>query len=100
MDPVLRDILNDGIRKHVGKKQYSIYDENGSGNKGEYKRLQEEQKAIGWDNLLRGKYSKLWITLQKWYANKQKVKEQQEEQRQLDEDNIRKPSNPPKKRKK
>ena len=85
---VLQNILNKGIRQHVGKKKYSIYDENGRGNVGEYKRLQEEQKAIGWDNLLRSKYSKLWKSLQKWYANKQKVKKQQEEQRRQDEDNT------------
>ena len=70
---MLHDILNEGIRQFVGKKKYSIYDENGRGNVGEYKRLQEEQKAIGWDNLLRGKYSKLWRTLQKRYTHKQKV---------------------------
>ena len=74
----------------MGKKQYSIHDENGSGNKSEYKRLQEEQKAIGWDNLLRGKYSKHWRTIQKRYANQQKVKRQQEEQQQSEEDNIKK----------
>ena len=63
----------------MGKKQYSIYDENGRGNEGEYKRSQEEQKAIGWDNLLRGKYSKHWRSIQKRYAYKQKVEKQQEE---------------------
>ena len=76
LDPVLHDILNDGVRQHVGKKKYTIYDEHGSGNKGDYKRLQEEQKAIGWDNLLRGKYSKYWRSIQKRYASKQKVKKQ------------------------
>ena len=63
------------------------------------KKLQEEQTAIGRDNLLRGKYSKLWRSLQKRYANKQKVEKQQEEQRRQDEDNIEKPSTPAKKKK-
>ena len=44
---MLHDILNEGIRQFVGKKKYSIYDENGRDNVGDYKRLQEEQKAIG-----------------------------------------------------
>ena len=35
LDPVLHDILNDGVRQHVGKKKHTIYDEHGSGNKGD-----------------------------------------------------------------
>ena len=68
LDPVLHNILNKGIRQYVGKKKYPIYDENGRGIGGDYKQLQEEQKVIGWDNLLRGKYLKLWRTLQKRHA--------------------------------
>lgn len=76
----------------MGKKKYIPYDENGRGNVGKYKRLQVEKKAIGWDNLLREKYSKR-------YANKQEVKTRQEEQRQKEEDNNEKISTTQKKKK-
>ena len=85
---MLHDILNKGIRQFVGKKKYTIYDKDGRGNRGEYKRLQEEQKAIGWDNLLRGKCLKLWRSLQKRYIDKQKVKQRHEEQRRKDKNNM------------
>ena len=65
LDPVLHDILNESIGQFVDKTKYSIYNQDGRGNVGEYKQLQEEQKVVGWDNFLRGIYSKLWRTLQK-----------------------------------
>ena len=41
---------------------------------------------------MRGKYSQHWRTIQKRYANQQKVKKQQEEHRQSEEYNIENPS--------
>ena len=46
----------------------------------EYWQLQRNQAAIGWDNLLRGKFVKDWRKLNRVYLRKQKAIRKQEEQ--------------------
>ena len=80
MDPVLQDILLDGVTKHLTRTRQTKYVVNGSstqqtddywdcicqvqgdqertteGQEDEYWQLQRNQEAIGWDNLLQGKF--------------------------------------------
>ena len=81
MDPVLLEILLDGVTKYLsgirqtkhgvgGKRQQKasywdcIREVNGQEippeEEDEYWQLQRNQEAIGWDNLLRGKFAKDW----------------------------------------
>ena len=97
MDPVLLEILLDGVMKYLsgteqtkyvvgskGKKKPDYWDRirtvNGDtpGNKEhKYWQLQRNQDAIGWDHLLRGKFAKDWRKLNGVYNRK--LKETQEE---------------------
>ena len=70
MDPVLHDILRDGIQKYLGGEEQTRYVVNDPEDCG-YGRLQENQTAIGCDNLIRGKYSKHWRRIQRNYEQKQ-----------------------------
>ena len=45
----------------------------------EYSQLQRNQAAIGWDNLLRGKFVKDWRKLNGAHLRKQKAIQKQEE---------------------
>ena len=50
--------------------------------------LQKNQQAIGWDNLLRGKFSKDWRKLQHTYRQKKKnIYRQTKQQQKRQEDN-------------
>ena len=69
MDPVLHDILRDGIQKFLRGEKQTKYIVNDPEDRG-YWRLQENQVNIGWDNLLRG-YSKHWRRIQQKYKQKQ-----------------------------
>ena len=73
MDPILYDILNDGTRKYLGGMDQTPYDILGPASRGDYGKLQQQQQCIGWDNLIRGKYSKLWRSIQRKYTTKQRV---------------------------
>ena len=42
---------------------------------GIYKNLRDEQIVIGWDNLLRGKFSKEWRKQQKAYKTRQRLQD-------------------------
>ena len=105
MDPVLLDILMDGVQKYLtgtrqtkyivgsnGKRKPSYRDRirefNGDTpeqtepdkTEHDYWQLQRNQEAIGWDNLLRGKFAKDWRILNGQYNRKQN--EQRKEQRE------------------
>ena len=45
----------------------------GQTNMERYQLLIDEQVVIGWDNLLRGKFSKQWKLQQKAYINRRKI---------------------------
>ena len=86
MDPVLLYILLDGVTKYLtgtrqtkyivsnSKKQQTDYwnhihqatgqqKRTTEGEEHDYWQLQRNQEAIGWDNLLRGKFAEDWIKL-------------------------------------
>ena len=81
MDPVLLEILLDGVTKYLtgtrqtkyivgsSRKQQTDYwdrirqvtgQETMTNEEHDYWQLQRNQEAIGWDNLLRGKFAKNW----------------------------------------
>ena len=70
LDPTLHDILRDGIGKYLGGKEqttYKVEDPDGIG----YCVLQKNQAETGWNNLIRGKFSKHWRILEQKYTKKQ-----------------------------
>ena len=131
MDPVLLEILLDGVTKYLsgirqtkyvvgGNRQQKasywdcIHKVNGqeipSEEEDEYWQLQRNQEAIGWDNLLRGKFAKDWSKINRVHNKKlnniqrdhdriqqaeQKRREAEEQQQNLYWD----PTRPTKKRK-
>ena len=65
MDPVLHDILWDGLGKYPGGLDQTTYNKAGLASSGKYfLQLQKNQMEIGWDNLIQGKYSKHWRIIQ------------------------------------
>ena len=75
MDPKLIDILKEGITAYFKGDSVSNTMLRVRGQEG-YKRydlLIDEQTVIGWDNLLRGKFSKQWKIYQKAFANRIKL---------------------------
>ena len=94
MDPVLQDMLLDGVSKYLtGTRQtkYIVHrssthqpdywdrirqvrgdqERTTEDQEDEYWQLQRNQAAIGWDNLLRGKFVKDWRKLNGVYLRKQ-----------------------------
>jgi hypothetical protein len=75
MDPKLCDILQEGLLLYFeGKSVLNAMIRIG-GQEG-YKRhdlLIDEQTVIGWDNLLRGKFSRQWEIQQKAYTTRRKL---------------------------
>ena len=53
--PILQDIALDGITKHLEDRQPDPYRY-----PEEYHMLVQAQNSIGWDNFLKGRFSKLW----------------------------------------
>ena len=106
MDPVLLDILLDGVTKYltgtrqtkyiVGsnrKKRPDYWDKirqiNGDtpeNKEHDYWQLQRNQDAIGWDNLLRGKFAKDWRKLNGEYNRKQNENQQKEIREEQEEE--------------
>ena len=110
MDPVLQDILKGGVTKHLegtqqtkcivnskSKPRNDYLDQirqfrgkSAKTNKVEtddYWRLQRNQEAIRWDNLLQGKFSKDWRKLRRNYTKKKKAScKQHEQQRKQQEE--------------
>ena len=102
MDPVLQDILLDGVTKYLTGTRQKKYIVNSSstqqtdywdricqvqgdqertteGQEDEYWQLQRNQEAIGWDNLLQGKFVKDWRKLNGVHLRKQKAIRKQKE---------------------
>ena len=79
MDPVLHDTLRDGLRKCLGRHEQSRYNTDGLANSDEYWQPQKNQKEIGWDNLVRGKYIKHWRIIQHNFSKKNKDKRNHQE---------------------
>jgi len=75
VDPVLCDILKEGLMTYFLGECMSVAMLRIRGKKGmkRYKQLIDEQLVIGWDNLLRGKFSKEWKLQQKSYKNRQRL---------------------------
>ena len=82
--PSLYYILYNGVAKYIGdrsnktkvlKKTWKLATDrrrqrdgtNTNTNLQNFSMLQKEQQEIGWDNLLRGKFSKKWKEIQKWH---------------------------------
>ena len=106
MDPVLLDILLDGVTKYLtGTRQTKyivgsnktkrpdywdkIREVNGDtpeNKEHDYWQLQRNQDAIGWDNLLRGKFAKDWRKLNGEYNRKQNENQQKEIREEQEEE--------------
>ena len=131
MDPVLLEILLDGVTKYLSgtrqtkyivgssrKQQTSYWDRirEASGivippnEEHAYWQLQRNQEAIGWDNLLRGKFVKDWRKLNGVYnrklkdiqREKDKVQRERKQRREVEEQQRNPywdPTRPTKKRK-
>ena len=73
IDPILHDILRDGVGKYIGGNDQTLYDEDGPANSKQYFHLQQtQQDIIGWDNLIRGKFSKHWQLIQREFTQTRK----------------------------
>jgi hypothetical protein len=75
VDPRLCNILQEGLLTYfngesVTNAMLRIREQEGYGR---YDLLIEEQTVIGWDNLLRGKFSKQWKIQQKAYVTRRKL---------------------------
>ena len=101
MDPVLMEILLDGVTKYLSgtrqtkcimgssrRKQTSYWDRIRAASgveippheeEHDYWQLQKNQEAIGWDNLLRGKFAKDWRKLNGAYNRKLKDIQQEKD---------------------
>ena len=109
MDPVLLEILLDGVTKYLtvtrqtkyivgsnGKKKPDYWDKirqvNGDtpeNKEHDYWQLQRNQDAIGWDNLLRGKFAIDWRKLNGEYNRKQNEHQQKTVQSHRAQEEIR-----------
>jgi hypothetical protein len=100
VDPVLCDILKEGLMTYFMGESMAIAMFRIRGQEGmeRYSLLIDEQLVIGWDNLLRGKFTKQWKIQQKayktrrrlknpaLYARKQRKKKREEEKREKSND--------------
>jgi hypothetical protein len=77
VDPKLCDILQEGIMTYfMGEcMTNTMYRLRGQENMERYSLLIDEQLLIGWDNLLRGKFSKQWKTQQRAFKNREKLRD-------------------------
>ena len=69
MDPRLHDILRDGLSKYFNGEEQTAYKTPGTKI---YHQLQTNQRDIGWDNLIRGKFSKHWRIHQQEFTQENK----------------------------
>ena len=76
IDPRLCDILQEGIITYFNGESVSNTMIRIRGQEGyeRYELLIDEQVVIGWDNLLRGKFSKQWKIQQKAYTTRRKLR--------------------------
>jgi hypothetical protein len=76
IDPRLCDILQEGLLTYFNGDSVSSSMLKIRGTEGyeRYDLLLDEQTVVGWDNLLRGKFSKQWKTQQKEYTNRRKLR--------------------------
>ena len=109
MDPVLLGILLDGVTKCLtgirqtkyivgsNRKQKPDYwdricqatGKTQANEEHEYWELQRNQEAIGWDNLLRGKFAKDWRKLNGVYNRKLKEIQEKTEKAHREQEKIR-----------
>ena len=110
MDPVLLEIFLDGVTKYLtgtrqtkyivgsSKKQQTDYwdqicqvtgQETTTNKEHDYWQLHRNQEAIGWDNILRGKFAKDWRKLNRVHHRKLKDIQQQKEKVQREQKKIR-----------
>ena len=75
VDQKLCDILREGLMTYFNGESVSatMLRLRGQDDMGRYKLLIDEQMVIGWDNLLRGKFSKQWRIQQKAFIFKRKM---------------------------
>lgn len=98
MDPVLHDILRDGMHKYLNGHEQTFYAVDYPAERG-YRRLQESQRAIGWNNLLRGKYSTHWRRIQRRYKQDQSSTRTSQPQSEPSPQSTKlKPNRPPKRK--
>jgi hypothetical protein len=76
IDPRLCDILQEGLLMYFNGDSVSAAMIRIRGQEGyeRYDLLIDEQTVIGWDNLLRGKFSKQWKIQQKAYTTRRKLR--------------------------
>jgi hypothetical protein len=76
IDPRLCDILQEGLLTYFNGESVSNATIRIRGQEGyeRYDFLIDEQTVIGWDNLLRGKFSKQWKIQQKAYTTRGKLR--------------------------
>ena len=109
MDPVLLEILLDGVTKYLtvtrqtkyivgsnGKKKPDYWDkicqvnvDTPKNKEHNYWQLQQNKEAIGWDNLLRAKFAKDWRKLNGEYNRKQNENKQKTVQSHRAQEEIR-----------
>jgi hypothetical protein len=75
IDPKLCDILQEGIMTYFRGESVTttMLRIRGQEGMGRYSLLIDQQTVIGWDNLLRGKFSKQWKIQQKAYTVRRKL---------------------------
>jgi hypothetical protein len=76
IDPRLCDILQEGLLTYLNGESVSnaMIRLRGQDGYERYDLLIDEQTVIGWDNLLRGKFSKHWKIQQKSYVTRRKLR--------------------------
>jgi hypothetical protein len=76
VDPKICDILQEGIMTYFNGESVTTTMLRLRGQEGmeRYDLLIDEQTVIGWDNLLRGKFTKQWKIQQKAYTVRRKIK--------------------------
>ena len=109
MDPVLLEILLDGVTKYLTGTRQTKYivgsnrkpkpdywdricqaaGKTPANEEHEYWQLQRNQEAIRWDNLLRGKFAKDWRKLNRVYNSKLKEIQEKTEKAHREQEKIR-----------
>jgi hypothetical protein len=75
VDPLLCDIMKEGLLTYFKGESVTnaMFRLRGQPTYKRYKLLIDQQMLIGWDNLLRGKFSKQWKIHQQSYLNRKKL---------------------------
>jgi S-adenosylmethionine:tRNA-ribosyltransferase-isomerase (queuine synthetase) len=76
IDPRICDILQEGLLTYFNRESVTNAMLKIRGQEGyeRYDLLIDKQTVIGWDNLLRGKFSKQWKIQQKAYVTRRKLR--------------------------